>query len=184
MDFIVSLLDPDQRQLQADVERLIGAELTPLELDIGESDSVSRPLVAALANAGLLDWTVPGAYGTGRASGVPAAMSLTSFCVVREALARAAPNAELIFTMQGLGAGPISFSGTDDQRRRYLPRIASGELVAAFALTEPEAGSDVAAIATTARREGSDYILDGRKAFISMAPDADVYIVFAMWDIG
>ena len=182
MDFIASLLEPEQRQLQADVERLVAAELLDLEHQAGESDRVSRPIVGALAGAGLLDWAVPGAYGIGRSGRAPASMSLTSFCVVREVLARAAPNAELIFTMQGLGAGPISFSGTEEQRRRYLPRVASGELVAAFALTEPEAGSDVSAIATTARRDGASYVLDGRKTFISMAPDADLYVVFAKTD--
>ena len=110
-------------------------------------------------------------------------MSLVAFCLVREALARHCPNAELIFTMQGLGSGPISFFGTDEQRRRYLPRVASGELVAAFALTEPHTGSDAAALSVTAVRDGDDYVLNGTKTFISMAPDADLYTVFAKTDM-
>jgi acyl-CoA dehydrogenase len=109
-------------------------------------------------------------------------MSLVAFCLVRETLARYCPNAELIFTMQGLGAGPISFFGTEDQRRRYLPRVASGELVAAFALTEPHTGSDPAALKVTAARDGDAYVLNGTKTFISMAPDADLYTVFAKTD--
>jgi acyl-CoA dehydrogenase len=182
MDFILSLLEPEQRQLRDEVERLTGGDLGVLDREVGESDRVSRPLVALLAETGLLEWAVPGAYGARRPGGAPAAMSLTSCCLIREALAHSAPNAELIFTMQGLGAGPISFSGTEEQRQRYLPRVASGELVAAFALTEPDAGTDVAALATTARRDGDSYVIDGRKTFISMAPDADLYTVFAKTD--
>lgn len=183
MDFILSLLEPEQRQLREETAALCHGELGALDDEVGEANIVSRPLVACLAGSGLLDWAVPGLYGTLKgALRAPAAMSLSSFCLVRETLARFCPTAELIFTMQGLGAGPISFSGTDEQRRHYLPRIASGELVAAFALTEPEAGTDVAALATTARRDGDCYVLDGRKTFISMAPDADLYTVFAKTD--
>jgi len=109
-------------------------------------------------------------------------MSLVSFCLVRETLARRSPNAELIFTMQGLGAGPISFFGSDDQRQRWLPAVAAGERVMAFALTEPHTGSDPAAIATTATREGEEDVLNGAKTLISMAPDADTYCVFAKTD--
>jgi alkylation response protein AidB-like acyl-CoA dehydrogenase len=84
-----------------------------------------------------------------------------------------------VLAVQGLGAGPISFFGTDEQRGRYLPDVASGARVAAFALTEPDVGSDVAALTVTAERDGDSYILNGRKKFISMAPDADLYTVFA-----
>jgi acyl-CoA dehydrogenase len=139
--------------------------------------------MAELARTGLLDWTVPGAYGTGRCpQAAPAVMSLVGFCLIRETLARLAPTAELIFTMQGLGAGPISFFGSDEQKQRFLPRVTSGELSAAFALTEPHTGSDPAAIETTAVRDGDHYVLNGRKTYISMAPDADLYTVFAKTD--
>jgi acyl-CoA dehydrogenase len=182
MEFILSLIDAEQRELLRHVETLCRGELGALDRETGETGFV-RPIVSRLAREGLLDFTVPGDYGTG--SGrfkAPSKMSLTSFCLIREALARYCPNAELIFTMQGLGAGPISFSGSEEQRRRYLPRIASGDLVAAFALTEPAAGSDVAALDTRVTREGDVYVLDGRKTFISMAPDADLYTVFAKSD--
>jgi acyl-CoA dehydrogenase len=183
MQFILSLVTDEQRQLQQYVEELCRGRLGVLDRAAGESNVLDRELLAALADAGLLDWTVPGAYATGRAPWrAPAEMSLVSFCLIRETLARHCPNAELIFTMQGLGAGPISFCGNEDQRRRYLPRVASGELVAAFALTEPQAGSDVAALEMRATREGERYRLDGRKTFISMAPDADLYTVFAKTD--
>jgi acyl-CoA dehydrogenase len=183
MDFILSLVSDAQRELHRHVERLCRGTLGALDRQVGETNVVSREIVGALADAGLLDWTVPGAYGTGRGPvAAPAEMSLVSFCLVRETLARFCPNAELVFTMQGLGAGPISFFGTDAQRRHYLPRVASGELVTAFALTEPHTGSDVAALELKADRTSDSYVLNGRKTLISMAPDADLYTVFAKSD--
>jgi acyl-CoA dehydrogenase len=183
MEFILSLLGDEQRRLLAETETLCHGRLGDLEGETGETDAVNRGIVACLADAGLLNWTVPRTYGNGRGGWTPPSeMSLASFCLIRETLARFSPNAELIFTMQGLGAGPISFAGSDEQRSRYLPRVASGEMVAAFALTEREAGSDVAAIRVRARRDGDYYVLDGRKTLISMAPDADLYTVFASTD--
>ncbi|WP_163144176.1 acyl-CoA dehydrogenase family protein, partial [Arhodomonas sp. KWT] len=87
--------------------------------------------------------------------------------------------ADFAFAMQGLGTGPISLFGTPEQRGRWLPPVRAGEAVAAFALSEPEAGSDVSALATTARREGDEYVLDGTKTWISNGGIADVYTVFA-----
>jgi acyl-CoA dehydrogenase len=185
MDFILTLVDAAQRDVQAYAESLCRGRLGEIERATGETNTVSREIVACLADAGLLDWTVPGEYGTGRGPfRAPAEMSLVSFCLIRETLARHCPNAELIFTMQGLGAGPISFSGSDPQRRLYLPRVAAGELVAAFALTEPQTGSDVASLELRAERHGDEYVLDGRKTLISMAPDADLYTVFARTNPG
>jgi acyl-CoA dehydrogenase len=183
VEFILSLVSDAQRQLQADVEALCRGRLGDLDRQAGETDVVDREVLGCLAGAGLLDWTVPAAYGTGRhALPAPADLSLTSFCLVRETLARHCPTAELIFTMQGLGASPITLFGSDEQRRRFLPGVAAGERVAAFALTEPHAGSDVAALQVTARRDGDEYVLNGVKTLISMAPDADLYAVFARTD--
>ncbi len=174
--FIASLLSDRQLELQRRVEAACRGKLGELDAAAGEVEAVDRAVLSCLAEEGLLDWTVPGAHGTGAA---PDPMSLIEFCLIRETLARHCPVAELIFTMQGLGSGPISFMGSPEQRQSYLPRVAAGELVAAFALTERETGSDVAALGVTARREGDEYVLDGRKSFITMAPDADLYTVFA-----
>jgi alkylation response protein AidB-like acyl-CoA dehydrogenase len=99
--------------------------------------------------------------------------------VIRELLAHASGLADFAFAMQGLGAGPISLFGSDEQRARWLPAVAAGEAVMAFALSEPDAGSDVAAMTTTARRTDGGYVIDGRKTWISNAGIAHRYTVFA-----
>ena len=102
-----------------------------------------------------------------------------SLCIIRDTLARHEGLADFAFAMQGLGSGAISIAGSEDLKRRYLPKVAAGEAIAAFALSEPDAGSDVAAMGTTARLEGSHYVLDGTKTWISNGGIADFYCVFA-----
>jgi acyl-CoA dehydrogenase len=107
-----------------------------------------------------------------------------SIAVVREVFAYHAGLADFAFVMQGLGSGPIALAGTEEQKARYLPRTASGDAIAAFALSEPDAGSDVQAISTTARKAGSGWVLDGTKTWISNGGIADYYVVFARADEG
>ncbi|MCC7271063.1 MAG: acyl-CoA dehydrogenase family protein [Alphaproteobacteria bacterium] len=133
-------------------------------------DGDCRDLAARLGRAGWLAHAVPDAGGT---------HDVRTLCLVRETLARWSGLADFVFAMQGLGTGPIALFGTAEQRRRYLPPVRSGARLAAFALSEPDAGSDVAAIATTARRVGGGWRLDGRKTFISNGGIADHYVVFA-----
>ena len=102
-----------------------------------------------------------------------------SLALSRDILARREPLADFAFAMQGLGTGPISLFGSDGQKKAYLPPVARGERIAAFALSEPQAGSDVGAIATRARREGTQWVLDGAKTWISNGGIADHYVVFA-----
>ena len=109
-------------------------------------------------------------------------LDLRGCCLIREALSAASPLADAVFALQGLGTTPILLRGSAAQKARWLDRIAAGEVMTAFAMTEPEAGSDVSAIATRARREGSEYILDGGKTLISNAGIADLYTVFASTD--
>jgi acyl-CoA dehydrogenase len=106
-------------------------------------------------------------------------LSVRAICLIREALAYSSPLADLAFVMQGLGTYAISQAAPDHVRDFWLSRAAEGRAIAAFALTEPEAGSDVAAIQTTARQDGEAYVLNGRKRFISNAGIADFYTVFA-----
>jgi acyl-CoA dehydrogenase len=111
-------------------------------------------------------------------------LDLRGCCLMREALGEASPLADAVFALQGLGTTPILIGGTPAQKERWLGPIGTGTVMTAFAMTEPGAGSDVAAIATTARREGADYVLDGTKTLISNAGIADLYVVFAASDPG
>ena len=109
-------------------------------------------------------------------------LDLRGCCLMREALGESSPLADAVFALQGLGTTPILLGGTPAQKDRWLGPIAAGKVMTAFAMTEPEAGSDVAAIATTARREGPEYVLSGTKTLISNAGIADLYTVFASTD--
>jgi alkylation response protein AidB-like acyl-CoA dehydrogenase len=130
--------------------------------------------VGRLGGAGWLRLAVPAAHG-----GTFDALDVRALCLARETLARADPLADFAFAMQGLGGGPIALFGSDALRARYLPPIAAGRAVAAFALSEADAGSDVTAMRTTLRRDGDALVLDGEKTWISNAGIADHYVVFA-----
>jgi acyl-CoA dehydrogenase len=136
-------------------------------------DSDCRRILHKLGEAGITRYAVPAAYG-----GALESLDVRSLCLTRETLARRSGLADFVFAMQGLGSGAISLFGNDDQKRRYLPGVADGSSCAAFALTEPEAGSDVAAIAMTANIDGPDYVLNGEKTFISNGGIADFYVTF------
>lgn len=138
-------------------------------------DAECKALVAALGKAGWLRHAIAGeAYG-----GTSDVIDTRAICLIRETLARHSGLADFAFAMQGLGSGAISLHGTPEQRNRYLTRVASGEAIAAFALSEPDAGSDVAAMACTAEKDGNDYVLNGEKTWISNGGIADFYVVFA-----
>jgi alkylation response protein AidB-like acyl-CoA dehydrogenase len=168
-------LGPDERALRDHVARVGTAVLRPLAEAWGERDELNRDLARALGTEGLFPLLVPAAHG-GRLEGPFRSMTL---CLVREALARTCPPAEELFAIQGLGSYPILLAGTEAQKAALLPGLARGEQVPAFALTEPEAGSDAAALRTRAERDGDGWRLTGVKRFISNAPAADLYVVFA-----
>ena len=158
--------DDRHRALAAEVETWAA---THMPVDHGDVDDACRGLVAGLGKAGLL-------RPTGAAEGE--ALDVRSLCLIRETLARHDGLADFAFAMQGLGMGAVSLFGTPDQRA-WLERTRTGGAIAGFALTEPGAGSDVARTATTARRDGDDWVLDGEKTYISNGGIADVYVVFA-----
>ena len=149
-------------------------EATRLEAKAGSPREALVALVRAFGEAGLLALVAPGAHG-GRFD-PPSSVAL---CLARERLGQISPLADLAFAMQGLGSFPITLAGSDALRAEWLPRVARGEVVAAFAITEEDAGSDLAGIATTATRDGDGYVLDGEKVFISNAGVAGMYTVFA-----
>lgn len=144
------------------------------EIDHHDADAACVGLVRKLGKAGVLRQCVPAAFG-----GASEIIDSRALCIARETLAYADGLADFAFAMQGLGTGAISLAGDGALKARILPSIAKGELISGFMLTEPDAGSDVAAMATTARRDGDAFVLDGEKTFISNGGIADVYTVFA-----
>ncbi|MGN6666087.1 MAG: acyl-CoA dehydrogenase family protein [Trinickia sp.] len=138
-------------------------------------DAQCRQLVRALGEGGWLRFGVGGAAYGGHGDTI----DTRAVCLLRETLAARSGLADFALAMQGLGSGAISLAGTHEQKQRYLPRVASGRAIAAFALSEPEAGSDVAAMSLAAREDGDAYILDGEKTWISNGGIADFYVVFA-----
>jgi acyl-CoA dehydrogenase len=167
-------LTPEQERLAEQVRQVARDELVPLA-EAGEPGRVNRPLVRALAEHDLLPRLFPKEAGGSREGVVSAA----ELCLLREAVAMESTAAETALAMQGLGGFPILQSGSQPIMHRWVPAIARGEAVAAFALTEPEHGSDAGAIELRAERDGDGYRLTGAKAWISNAPDADVYTLFA-----
>jgi alkylation response protein AidB-like acyl-CoA dehydrogenase len=161
-------LTDEQRELVELARRAAREELAPIAAR-GESGRVNRDLVRALGSAGLLTRVFP------EGGQVPA----LTLCLLREGLARESTEAETALAMQGLGGYPILQSGSSELSERWIPPIATGEAVAAFALTEPEHGSDAGAIELAAERDGDRWRLSGVKTWISNAPDADVYVLFA-----
>lgn len=156
------------RRLAEELESWAAATLAHSdEVDV---DEACRTLVRQLGEAGWLRHAVPEPGGR---------LDVRSLCLIRETLARHAGLADFAFAMQGLGTGPITLFGSEALKERYLPPVRAGRAIAAFALSEPEAGSDVAATATTAVLEGDAYALDGTKTWISNGGIADHYVVFA-----
>jgi acyl-CoA dehydrogenase len=143
-------------------------------IDHADVDATCRRLVLDLGAAGVLRHCVPAVFG-----GAGPALDSRALVVCRETLARHDGLADFVFAMQGLGSGPITLAGSLAQQAAWLPRVASGDAIAAFALSEPEAGSDVAAIRCSARADGDGWVLDGEKTWISNGGIADVYCVFA-----
>jgi acyl-CoA dehydrogenase len=157
------------RELAAKLDAWAASRLA--DIDHHDTDAACRKLVAQLGEDGWLKLTAPG-EGNDK-------LDVRSLALCRETLARYSGLADFSFAMQGLGAGPISLFGSDAQRAAWLPKTRTGRAIAAFALTEPASGSDVANIATTARRDGDGYVLDGEKTWISNGGIADLYVVFA-----
>jgi acyl-CoA dehydrogenase len=165
--------DDAHRTLAADA-RQRAPGIAALEPD--DVDAASRALVTGLAGSGLLRYAVPAAFGGAREQ-----LDVRSICLVREALAYHSGLADFAFAMQGLGSGAITAFGSGAQRQHYLPAVTRGEKIAAFAVSEQDAGSDLAAMTTTARRAGDAFIIDGEKTWISNAGIADFYVVICRY---
>jgi acyl-CoA dehydrogenase len=166
-------LTPAHRDLEKALDAWAGQHIAPQhEPDI---DAACRKLVRQLGDAGWLKHAIGGK----RFGGADEAIDTRAICLIRETLARHAGLADFAFAMQGLGSGAITLFGSEANKQRYLPRVASGTAIAAFALSEPDAGSDVAAMRCAARQDGDGYVLDGEKTWISNGGIADFHVVFA-----
>jgi alkylation response protein AidB-like acyl-CoA dehydrogenase len=176
----VSLLDAhlseEERALLAECEALATEKLAPLahaHERAGNGSKLDRDLIGAIAAAGLYDRLYR------RAEDGSWAVKAMELCLIREGLARGSTAAETAFALQGLGSFPLLQSGTEAMISAWVPRLARGEAVAAFALSEPDAGTDVAALSLKAEAVDGGYVLNGEKIWISNAPEADLYTVFA-----
>jgi acyl-CoA dehydrogenase len=172
-----SFLEDSHVALAERAEQFAAREIEPRSTEQADYIPQALAFLKRMAAEGLARYVVPQSYG-----GIFPHLDIRSLCVIRQTIARHSALADSMFAIQGLGSCPVSVAGNDAQKQRYLPRVATGEMIPAFALTEAEAGSDAAGLKTLARREGGEYILDGSKRFISNAGVADYYVVFAKTD--
>jgi len=168
--------DAEFDALLADVTRFVREEAIPRENEIEQADQVPADLVDRMRGLGYFGWSIPRDFG---------GAGLSTEQLVRGAFVLSQASVAFrarVGTNTGIGSEALVADGTDDQKQRYLPLLASGAMTGAFALTEPDAGSDATALQTTARRDGDHYVLDGSKCFITNAPIADLFTVMARTD--
>lgn len=171
-------LDDSHRALAASVDAWATANLPALVTDAhSDLDGTCKGLVRALGDAGITRYAVPASGG-----GTLEKLDVRSLCLIRETLARHHALADFAFAMQGLGSGPLSLFGTAEQQEHYLQPVAAGHTLAAFALSESDAGSDVAAMQCSAAEDGDHYVINGEKTWISNGGIAGFYTLFARTD--
>ena len=166
----VLYFNEDHEGIRDMVKEFTENELAPVRHQIDEEEKMPEEIVATMKEMGLMGLLIPEEFGG-------AGMDLRAYTLVTEELCKECPAASIYIS--ALSCEPILYGGTEEQKQEYLPRLASGEITIAFGLTEPGAGSDAASIATKAVKNGDEYILNGTKTFISMAPLADYTIVYA-----
>jgi acyl-CoA dehydrogenase len=167
-------LDPDTLdQLLNTLERFVRERLVPLEEQVAEEDRIPGDVIQEMRELGLFGMTIPEEYGG-------LGLNMTEECRAAMVLGHTSPAfRSIIGTNNGIGSQGLVMDGTEAQKAHYLPRMASGEIIGSFALTEPDAGSDSGAVKTTARRDGDEYVLNGTKRYITNAPHAQLFTVFA-----
>jgi len=171
--------DDTHRALQRDVEAWRDREWRRAEREEASPGGACQDYVAQIGKAGWLKYAVPRAYG-----GALETIDVRSICLIRETLGYVSGLAEFAFAMQGLGSGPITLFGSETLKKKYLPGVAAGTSIAAFAISEAGAGSDLQAMTTTAATDSSDIVVNGEKTWISNAGIAAHYVVFCRWPEG
>jgi acyl-CoA dehydrogenase len=163
-------------QIIDSVRRFVEERLIPLEEQVAEEDRIPDEVVDEMRDLGLFGLTIPEAYGG-------LGLNTEEECRVVLELGRTSPAFRSVFgTNNGIGSQGIVMDGTEEQKRHYLPRFATGEIIGCFALTEPDAGSDSAAVQTKAVKDGDDYLLSGTKRYITNAKSSQLFTVFARTD--
>lgn len=163
----------EEEELREKIRRIAVDYIKPRAKEIDETDDVTWDVIEKLAEEGIFRTVVPKEYG-----GITEKVMATNICIVREELSKVSSNADAFFTMQGLACYPLILEGTEEQKKKYLPLLVNGEKLGSYALTEPQAGSDVGNIQTEAVLDGDEYVLNGRKCFITNAAHAGIFIVF------
>ncbi len=179
LDALRAFLEPRHSALAEDLEAFTAREIRPLPAhhDDAAARRQAREILGLLGQAGWIRYAMPPDLG-----GSTPGPDFRACCLIRESLAAASPLADSVFALQCLGSMPTTLAGNAEQKQRLLPEILSGRWMSAFAMTEPGAGSDVSGLATKAVRDGDEYVLTGRKHFITNAGEADIYTVFAVTD--
>ncbi|MDD2689669.1 MAG: acyl-CoA dehydrogenase family protein, partial [Candidatus Omnitrophica bacterium] len=172
MDYLLS----DEQKMVRDLARKIAEEkIKPVAAKYDQSEEYPWDMIKIIADAGLFGLFIPEEFG-GMGTNV------LDLCIATEELSRACGGIAVCYAASALGTFPILLFGNEEQKKKYLPGLASGKKIAAFGITEPEAGSDASAIKTTAKKQGDYYILNGLKHFITNGGDAQIYVVIAMTD--
>ncbi|MBX9904934.1 MAG: acyl-CoA dehydrogenase family protein [Burkholderiales bacterium] len=170
--------DPESFNILLDtVSRLVREKLIPREEEVSETDEIPADIVADMRTMGLFGLTIPEEYGGLGFTSEEEVLTSMALCYASPVFR------SRIGTNTGIGAQGIVIDGTAEQKQKYLPRLASGEITGSFALTEPESGSDAGSLKTTARRDGDHYVLNGTKRYITNAPEAGVFTVMARTDL-
>jgi acyl-CoA dehydrogenase len=169
--------DTQTLQLLVDsITRFVNERLVPLEAQVAETDQIPDDVVADMKELGLFGMSIPEAYGG-------MGLTMEEEVLAGFAVAQTSPAFRSLFaTNNGIGAQGIVLDGTPEQKDHYLPRLATGEIIGSFALTEPDSGSDAASLRTTAVREGDVYVINGNKRYITNAPEAGIFTVMARSD--
>lgn len=169
------LLNDEQKMVQGLARKIAEEKIRPVAAKYDQSEEYPWGVIKVIADAGLFGLFIPEAYGGMR-------VNVMNLCLATEELSKACGGVAVCYAASALGTFPIVLFGSEEQKRKYLPDLASGKKVAAFGITEPEAGSDASAIKTTAKKEGDHYVLNGLKHFITNGGDAETYVVIAMTD--
>lgn len=169
------LLTDEQKMVQELARKIAEEKIRPVAAKHDQTEEFPWEIIKIIAEADLFGLFVPAEYG-GMAN------SVLNLCIATEELSRACGGIAVCYAASALGTFPIVLFGSDEQKKKYLPDLAKGKKIAAFGITEPEAGSDASGIKTTARKSGDYYILNGLKHFITNGGDADIYTVIAMTD--